>query len=215
MNYLMKFLKKINQNLKKRSKINTNEIIEKKEDLNNFIWLKNKNYSCRYGSFMLIYALTIKNLVIKLNYNSEITNIYNELSDKILIMDKNQLENGIWDLISNIKNTKYDFSIKGFKQSYAISQLIGPLNKNNFFCFKYKSQFYCYNYLYQENFHNYVGPIIEINNEDLKNNLSECLYQRFRNKSMLCKKCGYLDGKIITNYETCSETIIKVENPNV
>lgn len=57
-------------------------------------------------------------------------------------------------------------------------------------------------------------PIIEINNEDLKN-LSEYLNQRFRNKSMLCKKCGYLDDKIITNYETCSETIIKVENPNV
>lgn len=80
-------------------------------------------------------------MVIKLNYNSEITIIYNELSDKILAMDNNQLGKGIWDLISNIKNQKYDFSIKGFKQNYAISQLIGPLNKNNFFVLNMKANF--------------------------------------------------------------------------
>lgn len=140
MNYLMKFLKK-RPKFKKRNNINNNEIIGKTEDSNNFVWLKNKNYSCLYDCFLLIYALTIKNLVIKLNYNSEITIIYNELSDKILAMDNNQLGKGIWDLISNIKNQKYDFSIKGFKQNYAISQLIGPLNKNNFFVLNMKANF--------------------------------------------------------------------------
>ena len=29
-----------------------------------FLWLKNKNYSCRYDSFLLIYELTIKNYFI-------------------------------------------------------------------------------------------------------------------------------------------------------
>ena len=34
---------------------------EREKNTDVFLWLKNKNYSCRYDSFLLIYELTIKN----------------------------------------------------------------------------------------------------------------------------------------------------------
>ena len=135
-----------------------------------FLWLKNRNYSCRYDSFLLIYELTIKNLLHKLNYKSEITVLYNDLSDKILNMSKDELEDGIWTLIDNINKNKYSFTSKGYKVSYPINQLIGPLKHNNIFSFKSKSQLFYYICTIKEDVENYVGPIIEINKEDLNKN---------------------------------------------
>ena len=40
---------------------------------------------------------------------------------------------------------------------------------------------------FEQDIENYVGPIIEINEEDLYKNLSESLYRRFKNKSLMCK----------------------------
>ena len=76
-------------------------------------------------------------MINKLNYKSEITDLYNDLSDKILNMSKDELENGIWTLIDNINKNKFSFTSKGYKVSYPISQLIGPLKHNNIFSFKY------------------------------------------------------------------------------
>ena len=36
----------------------------------------------------------------------------------------------------------------------------------------------------KEEVENYIGPIIEINKEDLSKNLSDSLYRRFKNKSL-------------------------------
>ena len=43
--------------------------------------------------------------------------IYNDLSDKILYMSKDELEDEIWTLIDNINKNKYSFIFisKGFK----------------------------------------------------------------------------------------------------
>ena len=156
-----------------------------------------------------------KDKVIKCKYESEITNLYNYLSDEIIAMNKNELEDGIWKLISNINKDKFEFIKNGFKESYPGSQLIGPLNNKYFFSFEYISQYYCYNCHFKEETVKYVGPIIEINEADLSKNLTDCLYNKFRNKSMICKKCGYSDRQIITNLETRAEIILDIENPNV
>ena len=52
---------------KNKHKENILVVAEKNKDEEEFLWLKNINYSCRYDSFLLIYALSIKNLIIKLN----------------------------------------------------------------------------------------------------------------------------------------------------
>ena len=93
-------------------------IIEKNKNIVEEIfkkYKKNKNYSCRYDSFLLIYELTIKNLLHKLNYKYGITDLYNDLSDKILYMSKDELEDEIWTLIDNINKNKYSFISKGYK----------------------------------------------------------------------------------------------------
>ena len=125
-------------------------------------------------------------MINKLNYKSEITDLYNDLSDKILNMSKDELENGIWTLIDNINKNKFSFT-SGYKVSYPNNQLIGPLKHNNIFSFKYKSKLFCYMCAFEQDIKNYVGPIIEINEEDLNKNLSESLYRRFKNKSLMCK----------------------------
>ena len=86
----------------------------------------------------------------------------------ILAIDEKQLEDDIWNLILNIKNNKFNFTKNSFKESYPVSQLIGPLNNNNFFSFKYISQYYCYNCLFKEEIEKYVDPIIVINEDHLK-----------------------------------------------
>ena len=96
---------------------------ESEKNIEVFLWLKNKNYSCLYDSFLLIYELTIKNLLHKLNYKYEITDLYNDLSDKILYMSKDELEDEIWTLIDNINKNKYSFISKGYK----VIKIIIPL----------------------------------------------------------------------------------------
>jgi hypothetical protein len=66
---------------------------ESEKNIEVFLWLKNKNYACRYDSFLLIY----------------------ELTDKILYMSKDELEDEIWTLIDNINKNKYSFISKGYK----------------------------------------------------------------------------------------------------
>ena len=71
--------------------------------------------------------------------NLKYRNLYNYLSDEILAINKDQLEDGIWKLFSNINKDKLEFIKNGSKESYPVSQLIGPLNNNNFCSFKYIS----------------------------------------------------------------------------
>ena len=88
------------------------------------------------------------------------------------------------ELLDNLNLNKYDFISKGYKVSYPVSQLIAPLKNNNIFSFKYKSQFYCYMCSLKEEVEKYIGPIIEINKEDLNKDLPVALYLRFKNKSL-------------------------------
>ena len=62
-------------------------------------------------------------MIHKLNYKSEITDLYNDLSDKILYMSKDELEDEIWTLIDNINRNKYSFISKGYK----VIKIIIPL----------------------------------------------------------------------------------------
>ena len=52
--------------------------------------------------FLINIWINNQKLLHKLNYKSEITDLYNDLSDKILYMSKDELEDEIWTLIDNI-----------------------------------------------------------------------------------------------------------------
>ena len=58
-----------------------------------------------------------------------------------------------------------------------------------------------------------MGPIIQINLEDLNLSLSECLYKRFQNELLICPSCGWLGEQIITSVATYTEIIDEIHNP--
>ena len=83
---------------------------EIKLDINidkNFNWLKYKDNSCRYDVFTLIYFLVldevIKKNLIKDNIKEVIT-FYNNFVNSISLLEKKELNNGIWKLIDNLKD---------------------------------------------------------------------------------------------------------------
>ena len=45
-------------------------------------------------------------------------------------MGEKQLDAVIWNIIFKYKNNKFNFTKKGFKGIYSVSQLFGPLNNN-------------------------------------------------------------------------------------
>ena len=49
-----------------------------------FTWLKYNNVLWRYDSFFLIYSLKIKNVLIAKNLKNEGIDLYNNISDRIL-----------------------------------------------------------------------------------------------------------------------------------
>lgn len=57
------------------------------------------------------------------NISSATINLYNEISDKILNLILNDLEKGIWNIISSLENDIFNFKTIGFKSEFSISQL--------------------------------------------------------------------------------------------
>ena len=152
----------------------------------------------------MIYTFKIKYYLDKLNKQNDAINYYNAISEKILNFKNEDFKKGIWNLIINLKEDKYNFKINGYKKNYAISQLIAPFANSNIFAFEIRRYGYCYNCKYEENLHEYLGPIIQLNNDDLDLSIPNAIEKRFENLSLICKKCGWFKDKIITNYATYS-----------
>ena len=71
-----------------------------------FYWLKYKENSCRYDVFSLIYYFVlddiIKNTIINENLK-EVIIFYSNLVNSINLLEKTELNCGIWKLIDNLK----------------------------------------------------------------------------------------------------------------
>ena len=53
--------------------------------------------------------------------------------NSISLLEKKELNKGIWKLIDNIKEDPLNMKLDGYKNVYAISQLFYPLNNNTIF----------------------------------------------------------------------------------
>ena len=63
----------------------------------------------------MIYTVKIKYYLDKFNKRNDTINYYYKISEQILNLKKEDLENGIWNFFINLKEDKYNFKIKGFK----------------------------------------------------------------------------------------------------
>ena len=78
--------------------------------------------------------------------------------------------------ITNLKKIWY-------KQEYEISQLFDPFNNNNtIICFRIIKKEACFKGNYSNNVIEYLGPILQINLEDLNNSLKNTLENKFQNQ---------------------------------
>ena len=65
--------------------------------------------------------------------------VYSKISDEILNSDAAKLNEGIWNIIVNLKEDLFKFKDQnnGFEKMFLISHLFVPCNKNPSFCFFY------------------------------------------------------------------------------
>lgn len=86
-----------------------------------------------------MYILIIKSYLetnkIQLNTN---LNVFDLISDDIINLDIDDLDNGIWNIIDKYKEN-YLFLKEYYKQENSITQLFEKFNNNDIFCFKYYS----------------------------------------------------------------------------
>ena len=80
--------------------------------------------------------------------------------DSISILEKNELNKGIWNLIDNLIEGPLNMKNIGYKDVYAISQLFLPFNNNNIFCFEIKIKEKCFKCNYNSENIDYLCPII-------------------------------------------------------
>ena len=59
-----------------------------------------------------------------------IINLYNKISETILSMFINELNNEIQDVIDKLNTKGFDLTINGYKQYYTVMQLIENLKNN-------------------------------------------------------------------------------------
>lgn len=88
------------------------------------------------------------------------------------------------------------------------------MKNNNIFLFFYKRELYCYNCLYKKIKEEYLGPIIQMNVEDLYDTLSKCLYKRFQNNSLVYYQYGCLDEimiKLSLNMRLVQKVLLKLK----
>ena len=142
--------------------------INEKHTVSHFIWLKYNCNSCRYDSFLLLYLFIIYDVIHKFSIPDnlkEVVNYYDNLVDQLRILNIEELNMGVWSIIDKIQIDWFNFKTEGYKQEYAISQLISLFKNNNIFCFEINRENYCYKCKYTENVAEYLGPIIQINIE--------------------------------------------------
>ena len=162
---------------------NDNEIFDRDNIDNiqkNRKWLKLHNYSCRYNVFMLLFTYTIK-LYLNLDDKKKDDNIYlslfNSLTNEILNITNEELDNGVWNLLDKYK-INYPFIIQGFKQYYSITQLFSKFEKDKRFCIKYSAMEGCSNCIVGKNVEFFLNPIINFDNANLfiYGNIEQMIY---------------------------------------
>ena len=94
-------------------------------------------FSCRHDSFFFFYSFIIYPL-LKNKKNEPIIEVYNKITNEILTSTKEDLNNGIWNILFNNKNNYIDLTEEGFKQYYTVLQDIQFLKNIPNFCIKYK-----------------------------------------------------------------------------
>ncbi len=197
-----------------------NEIKLDKNIDKTFNWLKYKENSCRYDVFTLIYFLVLEEIIkknlVKDNIKEVIT-FYNNFVNSISLLEKKDLNNGIWKIIDNLKDDPLNIKLKGYKNVYAISQLFSPLNNNTIFCFEIKREEKCFKCQYNNEITDYLGPIIQINIEDLDSDIKKTLENKFINQLILCHKCTWIDhgNTILSNNPTLSKIIKNIVVPEI
>jgi len=95
-------------------------------------WLVYNNFSCRYDCFFVIFSFIIKNKIdiFKEKVYGNYIELYNMISEEVLISDSDKLDKGIWDIIIQyIAN--YPFLKDNFKRKGTIHQLFEKLNNND------------------------------------------------------------------------------------
>ncbi len=191
------------------------------ENINNkFIWLKYKENSCRYDTFTLIYYFVLEDILEKKIIPQNIQQViisYNDLVRTISLSSKEDYNKGIWKFIDNLKDDPLNFKNTGYKVVYAISQLFSPLNNNNIFCFEIHREENCFKCNYNVKTIDYLGPIIQINFEDLHLDIRQIMEQKFTNQFVLCHKCTWINSgnTILSNTPTLSKIIKNINVPEV
>ena len=74
---------------------------------------------------------------------------------------------------------------------------------------------FCYNCLYKEEKLEYLGSIIQFNEDDLNLSIPQCFEKRFQNISRICMKCSWKDGLQLTNFANYSEIIKDLKCPEI
>ena len=170
--------------------------------------------------FSLIYYLVlddiIKNLIVNENIK-EVIKFYSNFVNSISLLEKKELNYGIWKLIDNLKEDPLQFKSVGYKQVYAISQLFSYLINNRIFCFEIKREETCFKCQYNKELVDYLGPIIQINFEDLTSDIKKTLENKFTNELILCHKCTWIDSgnTILSNNPTLSKIIKNIYTPEI
>ena len=114
----------------------------------------------------------------------EIISFYNAFVNSINILDKKDLNLGVWNLINKLNKNPLNLKEEGYKNVYAISQLFSQLNNNKI--------------------------LIQINFEDLNSDIKKTIEEKFINQLILCHKCTWIDrgNTILSNNPTLSKIII-------
>ena len=81
----------------------------------------------------------IKKNLVKDNIK-EVSLFYNNFVNSISLLEKKDLNNGIWKIIDNLKDDPLNIKLKGYKNIHAISQLFSPLNNNIIFILKLREK---------------------------------------------------------------------------
>lgn len=76
-------------------------------------WIKNKKLSCRYDCFFLLYTFIMRP-ILENEKNNKAVRVYSKISDEILNSDAAKLNEGIWNIIVNLKEDPFKFKDEWF-----------------------------------------------------------------------------------------------------
>ena len=167
----------------------------------NRTFLRFNMFSCRHDSFFFLYSFIIYP-IMKNNKIDPIIYIYNKISNSILTSKKEDLNKGIWNILSNNKNQYIDLTLEGFKRYYTVLQDIQFLKNKPEFCIKYKKIEGCssINCTKENIITEYFNPCINFSDEYIiQYNIPTLLDLLFTNTNNFCTKCQWKEGKIISD----------------